>query len=173
MPDAQETSDELSDELFLCPLYTPAFEMLGICWALEDCEIESNHLVSRSICCMQPQYPDPAADEILSTNTLRPFLFMIVGQISRHDCHLTTDGRRDRTVGHLASCWIKPCARDEMSRLEWDATACSIHHIMDTIHAHSRADVLVARGQPLRIQLFYEPGYGQVCISFSNMHMLP
>ena len=171
MSNALEPTFQISDEFFLCPLYTPAVEVLGIHWITEDCEVEANHLVSRSTCCMRLQNPDPTIDGLLSINTLRPFLYMIVGQISHHDCRLTTEGYSERTVRRpIASCWIKPCARDQISRLEWAASACTIRHIRDTIHAPSSTDALVARGRPLRIQLFYEPHIGQVRASFSLMH---
>ena len=172
MSNAPESIYQLSDEFFLCPLYTPAVELLWIHWITEDCEVETNHLVSRSTCCMLPPNPDPTIDRHLSVYTVRPFLYMIVGQISRRDCRLTTEGYGDRAVRPIASCWIKPCARDQISRLEWAASACTIRRIMETVHAPSSTDALVARGRPLRIQLFHEPHIGQVCTSFP-LHMLP
>ena len=164
MSDALESVYEISDEFFLCPLYTPVIEMLGIHWITEDCEVETNHLVSRSICCMRPQNSDPTVDGLLSINTLRPLLYMIIGQISHHDCHLTTEGHGNRTARPIASCWIKPCARDWISRLEWAASACTIQHIMHTVRVPTSADALVACGHPLRIQLFHVPDVGQVRI---------
>ncbi|KAI1781612.1 hypothetical protein LXA43DRAFT_908281 [Ganoderma leucocontextum] len=107
------------------------------------------------VCCRRPAAPH-TINGVRAPRTLQPFIFELVGQIAEEDCHLTADGYGNRTESPIASCWIEPRA-DCVSRREWAESARTIHHILDSIREPWSADVLVEEGNPLRIQLFYEP----------------
>ncbi|KAI1797608.1 hypothetical protein LXA43DRAFT_877028 [Ganoderma leucocontextum] len=145
------------NDVCLCPLYTPAFHSLDVRWFTQEYETEVP--TTHRICCRRP--PEHYINGLLAPPMLQPFIFELIGQVAEHDCHLTADGYGDRTEAPVASCWIQPCAADRVSRMQWAESAHTIHHILDTIRNPWTADGLISEGNPLRIQLFYEPLEGE------------
>ena len=119
--------------------------------------IETDDPTQRIVCSRRP----PAATGVTAPRPLQPFIFELVGEISEDDCHLTVDGYGDRTEGPIASCWIKP-SPGTISRIEWAQGARTILQIAETIPTPWSLDVLASEGNPLRIQLFFEPPEGDV-----------
>ncbi len=146
-------------DICLCPLHTPIFESLDVRWFTHEYETETP--TKCRVCCRRP----PAGPSINGTHApriLQPFIFELVGRIANHDCHLTIDGYGNQTEGPIASCWIEPNT-DCVSHREWAQSARSFHHVLDSIHEPWSADVLVGGGNPICVQLFYEPAEGKVC----------
>ncbi|KAI1781606.1 hypothetical protein LXA43DRAFT_958506 [Ganoderma leucocontextum] len=147
------------NDVCLCPLYTPAFEYFDIQWFTR--EVETPEVPTRCcICCHRPAGEGYRINGLRARPILHPFVFELIGQIAEHDCHLTADGYGDRTEAPVASCWIEPCPGDRVARIEWAQGAGTIHRILDTIRIPWTADVLASEGNPLRLQLFFEPPEG-------------
>ncbi|KAI1781855.1 hypothetical protein LXA43DRAFT_1105200 [Ganoderma leucocontextum] len=146
-----------SHDICLCPLHTPIFEHFEVRWFTHDYETEIP--TRRRVCCRRPE-AEPTINSVRAPRVLQPFIFELIGQIMEHDCHLTADGYGNRTESPITSCWIEPPA-DCVSRREWAQSARSIHHVLNSIRDPWTADVLVGEGNPIRIQLFYEPPEGR------------
>ncbi|PIL30719.1 hypothetical protein GSI_06887 [Ganoderma sinense ZZ0214-1] len=153
-PDLLQPMPRLSrpGDVCLCPLYTPVFDSVNIGWLVHT--IETDVPTRRIVCARHPSAVGG------TPQTPQPFIFELIGEISEHDCHLTVDGYGDRTEGPIASCWIKP-SPGSTSRIEWAQGARTIRQISDTVPAPFTLDVLAGEGNPLSIQLFFEPPEGE------------
>ncbi len=141
----------------LCPLHTPAFNAFTLRWCIHEYEMEGPTF--RYVCC-----PRPATEPYsIAPPIPHPFVFELIGRITEDDCYITIEGHHEQAKGPLVSCWIEPCP-DHISRIEWGAAAQTIHHILHTIPSRHpwRDDVFIGEGDPLAIQLFYEPPEGEV-----------
>ena len=91
-------------DICLCPLHTLVFDHIDVRWFTNTYKTETQ--TRCQVCYHYPPAP-PSINSIHTPQVLQPFIFKLIGQITKGNCHLTTEGYRSQTEGLIVSCWVE------------------------------------------------------------------
>ena len=168
MPNLHVATTVLGDaeKIIVVPLSTITMLYTHLTLRFATWEYDPDTDEEREICCTQFAEAPPHLD--INPLIKIPILFKIIGQISKDECYLMTDGYESPESSgqedeRLATCWIET-RDDDISKLYWLGIAPAVQEIVNKIPADISTSRLLTDEpvEDLRIQVAYQPPAGQV-----------